>query len=312
MSEISNFRILEDALIFPGAAPTARDGQVWFDAATGSLVLDTGLGAHRQTLSREITVLCLNKTGVQIDDGAAVYLSGAQGNRPTIALASTSTPVDRVLGVVTHDIANNAEGAVTIIGEIDLDTSGFAAGEMLYLSSTPGVLDNTPGTPAIPLAKALNATVSGRALVFRPQNVGYLYADANGIPRVYYPTTEHNTPIGPTIAGTVASVAAAGTTDVILLDDGDATNGKSYHFGATVEVKGATEHEFLPITAWNALAGGAWIKSGTLESKTVGNFTAEILVNAGAVTLRLTNNSAESVGVVYQAAFSVSNSAVAP
>ena len=44
---------------------------------------------------------------------------------------------EAVLGFTTQDIANGAEGKITISGLINnLDTSAFSAGDTLYLSST--------------------------------------------------------------------------------------------------------------------------------------------------------------------------------
>jgi len=119
----------------------------------------------------ESMVLVVNKTGVTISDGDAVYISGAQGNRPTIALGKADAlGTSRIIAVATQDIANNAEGFVTTFGEVhDFDTSGFTEGDTLYLSaSTAGVITNTaPTTPnyLVELGTALNSTVNGKILL---------------------------------------------------------------------------------------------------------------------------------------------------
>ena len=87
-----------------------------------------------------------NNTGSQIDDGEAVYISGALGNRPTIALAQADDIATALaIGTATTDIPNNTDSYVTTYGLVrDIDTSGWAAGDELYLSSTvAGELDNS-------------------------------------------------------------------------------------------------------------------------------------------------------------------------
>lgn len=114
---------------------------------------------------------CVNKTGVQINDGEVVYVIGAQGNRPSVALAKADAyPTSNVIGMATQNIPNNEEGYVTIAGLVrGYNTSGFTEGDTLYLSaSTTGALTKTP--PASPnflvhVGKAMNSTSNGSVLV---------------------------------------------------------------------------------------------------------------------------------------------------
>lgn len=107
----------------------SEDGTLEFGLPGGVVVLQIG---------QETVVRATNKTGSQIDDGAVVYISGAQGSRPTIALAQAdSVSTTTVIGVATEDIADNANGYVTTEGLVrDIDTDGMAAGSLLYLSAT--------------------------------------------------------------------------------------------------------------------------------------------------------------------------------
>lgn len=126
--------------------------------ATNSVVLQHG---------NEMYVRCVNKTGVQINDGQVVYISGAQGNRPKCALArADALTTSRVIGVATQNIADNAQGFVTVIGTVNgYNTSGFTEGDMLYLSATTaGALTNVaPVDPnyTVVVATALNSTNNG-------------------------------------------------------------------------------------------------------------------------------------------------------
>lgn len=115
----------------------------------------------------EMYVRVVNKTGATVTDGTTVYVDGAQGNRPTIQKAKAdSLTTTRVIGVATQDIANNAEGFVTVFGNVHgYDTSGFTAGDPLYVSATTaGALTNVaPSSPnyVVFVGRALNSTVNG-------------------------------------------------------------------------------------------------------------------------------------------------------
>ena len=103
--------------------------------------------------ARKEILTARNNTGSTIAAGKVVYLSGATGNKPTVALAlatSESTSA-RTIGITAEAIANNAEGKVVISGAVEnIDTNSFNAGDVVYLSSsTAGGLQTT--LPAAPL-----------------------------------------------------------------------------------------------------------------------------------------------------------------
>jgi hypothetical protein len=99
-----------------------------------------------------IQVIVRNSTGVTLNKGQVVYLSGATGNRPNALLADASTEAtsSKTIGFVIQDIPNNSDGSIAVNGTLhDLDTSAFAAGDTLWLSETAGAWQaNTP--PAEP------------------------------------------------------------------------------------------------------------------------------------------------------------------
>lgn len=122
-------------------------------------------------LGHEEYVRVVNKTGAIIADGRAVYISGAQGNRPTAAYGiATSLNKSKIIGVATENITSNEEGTVTVHGVVHgFNTSSFTAGDKLYLSPTQhGILTATvPSTPyyATLVAIALNSTNNGSIYV---------------------------------------------------------------------------------------------------------------------------------------------------
>lgn len=91
------------------------------------------------------TITVRNTTGSTITAGSAVHLNGAVGSTPTVELADNATAMPAI-GIVGADIANNADGSCTIIGEVlNLDTSSFAVGDIIYVG-TSGALVNTKPT----------------------------------------------------------------------------------------------------------------------------------------------------------------------
>ena len=80
-----------------------------------------------------------NSSGVSMPKGSVVYINGATGNKPTVALAQANSDASsaQTLGLLQATLANNAEGNVVIVGAItDLNTSAFTEGQQLYLSPT--------------------------------------------------------------------------------------------------------------------------------------------------------------------------------
>lgn len=124
-------------------------GVLSWDAADKTLALQMPDNVTLQ-VGQETQLIALNNTGATILNGQVVYVSGAQGNRVTVALADTdTTPQSSAIGVATHDILNNQTGKITLVGLVrDLNTSAFAEGATVYLSQTPGALTATP--PALP------------------------------------------------------------------------------------------------------------------------------------------------------------------
>lgn len=151
--------------------PAYQEGTIFWDADSHALSIYGEMANTSMQVGQEFWARVLNKTGATITDGKVVFISGAQGNRPTaeLALASNFT-ADKTIGVVTTDILNNSHGNVTTMGVIhEYNTSSFAEGDILYLSATvPGGLQNTPPQApnhAVRVAVALNSTANGSIYV---------------------------------------------------------------------------------------------------------------------------------------------------
>lgn len=141
------------------SSPTQSEGQMSWDNNDKTVQIDTEVSGTRIQLGQEMVVRATNKTGVTLTNGQIVYVNGAQGSRPTIALAKADSPTTAgaLLGFVTNEdgILDNTTGYITINGLVrDVDTSGIAAGNMAYLSAiTSGEFTGTaPTAPNFPIS----------------------------------------------------------------------------------------------------------------------------------------------------------------
>jgi hypothetical protein len=218
-------------------------------SADGSIVVTTVGAAVDLSVSTTSPASVLleqvrNTTGATLTKGTAVYISGATGQIPTVskALATNDATSAQTLGLITSDLANNANGFVTIIGLVtNLDTSAYTDGQQLYLSpTTAGTLTATkPYAPQhlVYMAVVSYAHPTQGKLIVKVQN-GYeldelhdvsaqsptigqtlVYNSANNLwEKSFAPvisgTTVNNTTIGATTASTGAftTLSASGTT----------------------------------------------------------------------------------------------------
>jgi len=139
------------AIFSPLTNPTYVKGLVFYDNNSETLAYYDDISGTTNNINQEQSVRARNNTGSTILNGQVVYITGALGQNPTIALArADSLNTSQIIGIATHNIANNTIGKITTFGLInELDTSSFADGAMLYLSNvTAGLLTAT--TPVSP------------------------------------------------------------------------------------------------------------------------------------------------------------------
>lgn len=160
------------------ATPASAVGRMIWDNGEGTLSLGLKGGNLNLEVGQENIALCYNGTGSQINKGSVVYIVGAQGQRPSIALADADTEAtsSKTFGIVAENIANGAEGFVATFGIVPgLNTSGFTAGQALWLSSTPGQLTNVKPTQPVHsvfIGYCLHVNSSSGRIFVSPQN-GY-------------------------------------------------------------------------------------------------------------------------------------------
>ena len=152
-------------------------GTVSWDSGDGLLKLvlnpnvELGIG-------QESVALVKNDTGSSIPKGSVVYVNGAQGQRPKIALADADTAAtsSKTFGITAETIADEAEGYVVTEGVLrGLNTNGMTEGGAVWLSSTAGGYTQTiPARPAhsVFLGYVIKANASSGEIFVKIQN-GY-------------------------------------------------------------------------------------------------------------------------------------------
>jgi hypothetical protein len=117
-----------------------------------------------------------NGTGATIPKGSVVYINGAQGQKPSIALASNAAEAtsSKTIGFVNANILNGADGTVTTEGLVyNLNTAAFTEGGAIYLGATAGSITQTkPVAPAhlVSLGWVVKANASSGRILAHVQN----------------------------------------------------------------------------------------------------------------------------------------------
>lgn len=132
-------------------SPTYAQGKLVYDTDNEALTFYNNDSMVALQLGQEEWIRVKNVSGSTLPNGAAVYMSGASGGLPTVALAQANSGSTTVgVGLVTESIANNAIGYVTCIGIVHgLDTSAFSAGAIVFISATVagGLTATAPTAP---------------------------------------------------------------------------------------------------------------------------------------------------------------------
>ncbi len=100
-------------------------------------------GITGSTSSDTLIVTVRNTSGGTLVKGTPVYDTGfhaGSGFATVSAADSSSSATMSAIGLITADILNNANGTVTVVGDLSgEDTSAWSATDDLYVSETPGV-----------------------------------------------------------------------------------------------------------------------------------------------------------------------------
>lgn len=204
--------------------PSHSEALMFWDDVNKTIALFVDETDSTLQIGQEIWFRATNNTGSTITNGSVVYISGESGGIPTIALADASQAATALstIAVATHDIEDATIGISTVIGTVrGINTSSFSAGDILFLSTSPGVFTNTaPSSPnyniqigTVSLVNAVTGTVE--VSISKGSNIGDVLKIFNG-------ATLEQTTVTTTSNGTVVTQTfeKSGGGDVNLFFDG--------------------------------------------------------------------------------------------
>lgn len=162
--------------------PVLAAGEAGLETDSGLVKYGNGTSAWadlQYTAASLVKTKVQNATGSSIPKGSVVYISGANGDNPLIALADADSEAtsSKTIGIVQADIANGAQGYVIESGSITgLNTAAATAGQSVWLSSTAGgfVFGAPPAKPAhsVYLGVVTRANTNNGVILVKVQN-GY-------------------------------------------------------------------------------------------------------------------------------------------
>jgi hypothetical protein len=136
-----------------GTAPSYQEGLLYYDNDMGALTFYNNKADISLQIGQEQYIRAINKSGDDILNGTPVRVSGSQGDRVKIYKAeafihtgsyNVGEAENHIVGITTHDILNDEDGYVTILGLVKgINTNNYEAGDILYVQTgSAGVLTN--------------------------------------------------------------------------------------------------------------------------------------------------------------------------
>lgn len=137
-----------DETVDPGLA-AANTGELHAEDVAGFTNLHINYSDVKVQLHSDSLFIAKNTSGITLNKGDVVAVTGSTGQRPEVARADAAA-ADHAVGLVMASTANNAWCRVMRGGLLTgIDTSSWAAGTILYMGSTPGQPSST--SPSHPL-----------------------------------------------------------------------------------------------------------------------------------------------------------------
>ena len=135
--------------IVSSSAPQHKEGRIFYDAELGALTVYNDEPEISLQVGQETYIRVFNNSISSIVNGTPVYISGSQGDYPYCWPAVSEDHTvhgineNHIIGVATHTIEASSTGYVTTQGTVrGIDTSNFAAGDILFVSSSVGQITN--------------------------------------------------------------------------------------------------------------------------------------------------------------------------
>ena len=148
----------------PGSA-TLDYGELAINYQDGNLYYKNADNDVKSLQESPIEFTAKNESGSSVTKGQAVYINGISGSTPTIALADAdNASAMPAFGLLKASANNNAEVIIIISGNLTgLDTSSFAVGDTLYVSTTPGAITNVRPSGEASLIQNIGKVVRSHA-----------------------------------------------------------------------------------------------------------------------------------------------------
>ena len=176
--------------------PAFQTGRVHYGSASQSndLEYDTDISGVTLRLGQQLVLRVRNNTATTLNKGKLVKVSGSAGSSDVLYVTTASWENDlgsaNTIGMVMQNISAGQNGYIILNGMLTgIDTTGFNAGDMLYLSSSGDYTNIKPGVPyhEVRLGHVGRAQTNNGSAFIRIQN-GY---ELDELHDVYAPSASH-------------------------------------------------------------------------------------------------------------------------
>lgn len=220
-----------------GTPPSHSEGLVWYDSTAHALVAYNDVSATMQQLGQEHYKRVHNATGALLANGSVVYTTGTvTSGVPNVALAQADAYTTAyAVGVLTHDIANGADGYATQFGNVTMDTSALSIGKVYLSPTVAGGLTNTPPTGSnirVEVGEVITVGASGVLAAVLPHALPLDSNKALNLPGDLTVSTNGATLASPRIVGGADLTSGEG----MRYQFGDANNGWQNGFDQAMQM----------------------------------------------------------------------------
>ena len=149
---------------YQGDINTAGNITAGYFIGDGSLLTNIS-GANVSTVDESRTVVKTVIAGEDLAKGDAVYISGGTGDNPEVSKADADDATKMpVFGVTTEAVTATNTTDIVIYGLLQsYNTTGFATGDSLFVSTTPGALTTTKPTGESALLQTVGKVIKGNS-----------------------------------------------------------------------------------------------------------------------------------------------------
>lgn len=160
------------------ANPPFQTGRLYYDIDTFDLQYNTVVNGVSMNLGQQLVVKVKNDINTTINKGKLVRIKGGLGINPTITTASWENDNNsaNTLGMMMNTVGHNDFGYVILNGVLSgITTTGFTAGQTLYLSSSGDYTNVQPVAPrhTVRLGEVVTVGNSSTGVIFINISNGY-------------------------------------------------------------------------------------------------------------------------------------------